>query len=169
MSLENNGHVNPNFSDDIEKCEIDKPPDDYQNGIRNRNFENFPDEKREENGMKNKNFEESESFSIEKTSNVDSEKELVKSWDKIKNRNVFILGLVFMFIFAGVLTNAATTETILRSFKERTGKSSSGFLSMGIAYLTTGLTEKVANLISLFPVTRNSMKTFVANCLCGEK
>ena len=44
-----------------------------------------------------------------------------------------------MLMFSGFLTSAAISETILRSYAERTGRRSNGFIVQGIGYLSTAL------------------------------
>jgi len=48
-----------------------------------------------------------------------------------KTWNVTLMGGAFMLIFAGYLTAAATSETIMRSYSNRTGRHTNGFIVQG--------------------------------------
>jgi len=47
-----------------------------------------------------------------------------------KDWNIFILGLGFFLVYTGYLTTASVSETILRSYSDRTGNSVNGLISL---------------------------------------
>ena len=58
--------------------------------------------------------------------------------------NVFVLGAGFLFVYTGYLTTASVSETILRSYLERTGMKVNGFISLGINNLANAVSAPFA-------------------------
>ncbi|CAG5104355.1 Oidioi.mRNA.OKI2018_I69.chr1.g1212.t1.cds [Oikopleura dioica] len=77
--------------------------------------------------------------------------------ERVKKRNVLILGLGFFFVYTGYLTAAGTSETMLRSFSYRTGKTSNGFISLGINALFNGVTAPFVPILFRLMSRRTTM------------
>ena len=125
-------NVTDSFATNPEMSEIALP-----GGIDNANFNG--DKTEDIAGIENKNF----TFSPDNENPIrvdNDETQEDASLEKRKTWNVIILGNAFMLIFAGYLTSAATSETIIRSYELRTGKHTNGFIVQGIGYLVTALT-----------------------------
>jgi hypothetical protein len=126
-------------------------------GVENRNYKNIVDEP---DGVENPNFIDENVQKITKPENYGIENKNFENPDdgkfindaedgedltKTKNRNVAILGLAFMLIFAGFLTSVSTGETIIRSYEKRTGTNVNGFIVQGINFLTTVFVGRKSN------------------------
>ena len=85
----------------------------------------------------------------------------------LKDLNILLLGLGFLFIYTAYQTTAAVSEIVLSSYEEQTGKYISGYVGMALNYAGTasmalvvpGMLMFISRKISIIieTVTNNSL------------
>ena len=86
--------------------------------------------------------------SIQETAiNETTGKETPGNDERKKNWNIFILGSGFFLVYTGYLTTAGVSETILRSYSDRTGRYANGFISLGINAAANAITAPFAPVV----------------------
>jgi len=76
---------------------------------------------------------------------------------RVKDLNILLLGLGFLFVYTAYQTTAAVSETVLNSYEYETGKEISGYIAMALNYAGTTLVALFVPGMLLFITRKTSI------------